>query len=163
MARVLITYAGSAPVVAAAHLVASALRDTGHRVTLADAAEAPDARHFDAVVVGSDLYGHHHWIRAAVDYLKAQAPDLAERPTFLYDCVSPCLKAVTPHNVQRLAYEIGTALPTSFETDQGTVGSRAAVEVWAHSIDAALLSPVEGLPTGYWVAADEYADAVAVP
>ena len=159
MAKILITSAGSAPVVAVAHLVASALRDTGHGVTLADADGAPDARHFDAVVVGSELYGHHHWVRTAVNYLKNQAPDLAERPTFLYECVS-CSEAVTPHNVQRLAYEIGTALPTSFDTENGTVRSLAAVEVWAHSIDAALMSPVEGLPTGYWVAAD--ADAVAV-
>ena len=162
MAKILVTYAGSAPAVAVAHLVASTLRDTGHHVTLADTGQAPDARHFDAVVVGSDLHGHHHWIRSAVSYLKDQAPDLAERPTFLFECVS-CSEAVTPHNVQRLAYAIGAALPTSFDIEEGTERSRAAVEVWAHSIDFALLSPVDGLPTGYWAAADAGAEAVPVP
>jgi len=47
MAKILVTYAGSAPAVAVAHLVASTLRDTGHHVTVANTEKAPDARHFD--------------------------------------------------------------------------------------------------------------------
>jgi len=158
MAKILIAYAGTAPVISVVHLAASQLREVGHCVTLAPAETAPDVRHFDAVVVGSELF-RHHWVRAVINYLKDQAPDLAERPTFLFECVTAKAETFTPHNVQRLAFEIGTALPRTFETEKGTVRSRAAVEAWAHSIDAALSSRVEGLPTGYWAAAD----AVAVP
>jgi hypothetical protein len=155
MAKILVTYAGSAATADAASQVAAVLRGAGHRVTLADCDAARDAWHYDAVVVGSDLHGHHQWCRAAVSYLQAQAPDLAERPTFLFECPRrPSAGTTTPHKVRVLAYEIGTSAPTSFAPVGDTDTRRVAIEAWSRRIDAALRSPVDGLPTGHWVPAE---------
>lgn len=45
------------------------------------ATKALDARKYRAVIVGSAVY-LRHWDKGAIHYLKDQAPDLAERPTW---------------------------------------------------------------------------------
>jgi menaquinone-dependent protoporphyrinogen oxidase len=158
MAEILITWAGSSeqtaePTAEVAELVATELRDVGHRVTMAPADRARDAWHYDAVVVGSDLH-HHHWARDAVGYLRDQAPDLAERPTFLFTAVPHGSDSTSPQNVHRLAFAIGTALPTVFGWEATDDLRRAAIARWAHTITTALSSPVDGLPSGHWLPAD---------
>jgi menaquinone-dependent protoporphyrinogen oxidase len=154
MAEILITWAGSpGQVEDVADLVAAELVAAGHRVTVAPADRARDAWHYDAVIVGSDLR-HHHWDRDAVCYLRDQAPDLAERPTFLFTTVPYGSDSTSPQNVHRLAFAIGTALPTVFGWQATDALRRSAVTRWAHSITTALSSRVDGLPSGHWAAAD---------
>ncbi|HEU4546943.1 MAG TPA: flavodoxin domain-containing protein [Microlunatus sp.] len=154
MAKILITWAGSTELTSdVADLVAAELRDTGHQVTLVPAERARDAWHYDAVIVGSDIR-HHHWAREAVSYLRDQAPDLAERPTFLFTAVPYGSDSTSPQNVHRLAFAIGTALPTVFGWEATDDLRRAAIARWAHSITTALSSPVDGLPSGHWLPAD---------
>src|SRR5438309_1564010 len=82
---VLVAYAGlTASAEAIAWIVAQHLRDAGLAVDVRPCEQAADAWKYDAVVLGSAVHGHH-WDRAAVEYLRAQAPDLAERPTWLYE------------------------------------------------------------------------------
>jgi len=154
MAEILITWAGSSePTAEVADLLAAELRDAGHQVTLSSADRARDAWHYDAVIVGSDLR-HHHWDRDAVSYLRDQAPDLAERPTFLFTTVPYGSDSTSPQNVHRLAFAIGTALPTVFGWEATDALRRTAITRWAHSITAALSSRVDGLPSGHWAAAE---------
>lgn len=163
MARILVTYAASngareAAVAAVAAVLAAELRDAGHLVTVASADSAELADHYDAVVVGSDLHGQR-WAHAATTYLKANERQLAHRPTFLFesvdrealiDSVDRDAPVPTPHDVRRIAFDIGTALPVSFGLDIDHAEERTAVACWAHSIHTALASPADGLPSGYW-------------
>ena len=154
MAEILITWAGSIELTAeVADLVAAELRDAGHQITLTSADRARDARHYDAVIVGSDLR-HHHWHRDAVCYLRDQAPDLAERPTFLFTAVPHGSDSTSPQNVHRLAFAVGTALPTVLGSEATDALRRTAITRWAHSITTALSSRVDGLPSGHWAAAE---------
>jgi hypothetical protein len=149
MAMILIVYAeDQGPAAATADMIAGELLAAGHRVTVRPVDEAPDAWHFDGVIVGSDLHGRRsRWSRSAVAYLKAQAPDLAERPTFLFEQGEPGIRAATPRRVHQLASSIGTPPPTQF--DVSADGYRSAVTAWAHSIATSLRSPVERRPPGH--------------
>lgn len=139
MAKILVTWAGSAATADVASQIAHVLAVAGHDVVLTGCDTAEDAWHYDAVIVGSDLHGHRQWSKAAVRYLHAQAPDLAERPTFLFQCPRSRASSTTPHNVRVLAYEIGTSAPTSFgEGDADR--RRTAVAAWSGRVDAALRS-----------------------
>jgi hypothetical protein len=62
--------------------------------------------------------------------------------------------STSPQNVHRLAFAIGTALPTVFGWQATDALRRSAVTRWAHSITTALSSRVDGLPSGHWAAAD---------
>ena len=154
MAKILIAWAGARGLAAdVADLVADEFVGAGHQVTVAPADRARDAWHYDAVIVGSDI-GHHHWDRDAVTYLRDQAPDLAERPTFLFTTMPYGSDSTSPQNVHRLAFAIGTALPTVFGWEPTEAQRRTAITRWAHSITPALSSRVDGLPSGHWAAAD---------
>ena len=88
MKTVLVVYAsrmGSTGEIAAA--VGRQLAGRGYDVEVHAAATARDARLYDAVIVGSAVY-MGRWDRTALRYLQAQAPDLAERPAWLFqsDC-----------------------------------------------------------------------------
>jgi hypothetical protein len=136
-----------------ADLIAFELRDAGHVVQIARADRSDDAWHYDADIVGSDVR-RGRWARSAVEFLKSQAPDLAERPTFLYATVLPGLRSTTPSKVRSLAFEIGTSLPRTFIAQRdGAVGPRDITR-WARSINLALMSRVDGLPSGQWRAAE---------
>jgi menaquinone-dependent protoporphyrinogen oxidase len=119
MSKVLVCYAskmGSTKEIAQA--VGHHLTDAGFAVDVFACDLAPDARMYDAVVVGSALY-LRHWRREALDYLKSQAPDLAERPTWLFQS-GPCGSGAwdepvsEPHAVHQLAAQIGLRPPTTF-------------------------------------------------
>ena len=143
MSKILITYGGRrSSTIELAFRMASELRASGQRVTVLPADRADDAWHYDAVIVGSELQGHR-WDRAALNYLKNQAPDLAERPTFLFQNVEGADHGRTPVKIRRQAYEIGSSLPEPFGADVSPDVAQAAIAAWAHSIDAALRSSVD--------------------
>ena len=151
MSTILIVCAGQDGFIGeAADLTAAEMRGAGHEVVIAPADHAPDPRHADAVIVGSELR-RNHWARSAVAYLEHHAPDLAERPTFLFQVViDPSSHSHTPRDVQRLVFEIGTAGPQSFDLDHTPEHRRKRVLAWARHVAADLASPVEGIPSALW-------------
>ena len=89
MKTVLVVYAsrmGSTAEIASA--VGDRFTRRGYDVDVHSTAAALDARLYDAVIVGSAVY-LRRWDRDALGYLQAQAPDLAERPTWLFQS-GPC-------------------------------------------------------------------------
>jgi flavodoxin len=145
MSTILITFAGrSGSTGTLAEALGKELRDAGDDVTIARADHAPDARHFDVVVVGSQLHGYH-WERPALDYIRHHAPDLAERPTFLFqDLVEASGHSTTPHAVQHLVLGLGTSGPHSFAVGQTPDDRRRDVLAWAKQISGDLASPHDG-------------------
>lgn len=119
MKTVLVAYAsrmGSTQEIAAA--IGDQLTTRGFDVEVAAAETTPSARSFDAVILGSALY-MGRWERDAVDYLKRQAPDLTDRPTWLFQSGPSGPPAEgkptpTPGAVRRLCDKIGLAAPTTF-------------------------------------------------
>lgn len=119
MCRVLVAYAsraGSTREIAEA--VADELRQTDHGVTVASCDDAPDADGFDAVVIGSALYGGR-WLPTASRYLRRQRPHLHGRPTYLFQS-GPCGArpdgggTPVPGMVRRVARRLGLADPVTF-------------------------------------------------
>ena len=119
MKNVLVVYAsrmGSTAEIASA--VGDQLTRRGYAVDVHSTAAALDARLYDAVIVGSPLY-LRRWHRDALGYLHAQAPDLAERPTWLFQS-GPCGPGAgtepvpTPHAVAQLCADIGIEHPVTF-------------------------------------------------
>src|SRR6478609_9840616 len=119
MKTVLVVYAsrmGSTGEIAAA--VGEQLTNRGYDVEVHSAATARDTRLYDVVIVGSAVY-MGRWDRSALRYLQAQAPDLAERPTWLFQS-GPCgPRARTeptpiPRAVARFCAKIGIAPPVTF-------------------------------------------------
>ncbi|HLT59746.1 MAG TPA: flavodoxin domain-containing protein [Microlunatus sp.] len=134
MSRVLITYAtrmGSTAEIA---------RAIGDRITRRgpDAEVLPVQRvrglaRYDAVVVGSAVR-LHRWLPEAVHWLRDNAPDLAERPTWLFQS-GPCGADAAepqpvPRAVARLAYCIGAARPVTFGGRLDPNRARTPVEQW---------------------------------
>jgi menaquinone-dependent protoporphyrinogen oxidase len=119
MKKVLVVFAsrmGSTGEIAAT--IGKQLTSRGFEVDVRPAWQAHDARNYDAVIVGSAIY-LRHWDRQALEYLQAQAPDLAERPTWLFQS-GPCGPATeiahtdAPRAVVKFCQEIGIAEPTTF-------------------------------------------------
>jgi len=116
MEKVLVVYAsrmGSTREIALA--VSDQLARRGLEVDVRAANEAQDACGYDAVVVGSPIY-LRRWDPQVIHYLEHQAPDLAERPTWLFQS-GPCgpdERAVVPRKVTRLCFEIGMPTPRTF-------------------------------------------------
>ena len=118
MERLLVVYAtrmGSTAEIAQA--LGKQLTSRGFAVDVRPTTKALDARTYDAVVVGSAVYTGH-WDKHAVHYLQDQAPDLAERPTWLFQS-GPCGPDAlghdaTPHLIARICGQIGAAPPRTF-------------------------------------------------
>lgn len=115
MEKVLVVYAstmGSTAEIARA--IGDQLTERGFEVDVLPTSKAPDAPHYDAVVVGSAVY-LGHWDKRAMHYVQDQAPDLAERPTWLFQS-GPCGPEAsgqllhTTHHLTQICVEIG-ALP----------------------------------------------------
>jgi menaquinone-dependent protoporphyrinogen oxidase len=112
MTTVLVVYAsrmGSTREIAEA--IGQLMRDRGLPTTVTAAADAPDARGFDAVILGSALY-LGRWQKDAANYLWRQSDDLANRPTWLFQSgpTGPArenLRSHTPRGVRRLCQQIG--------------------------------------------------------
>jgi menaquinone-dependent protoporphyrinogen oxidase len=116
---VLITYASHRERTAdVASAIGEHLMLRGYEVDVRAISSAPDARLYGAVLVGSTLH-LGHWDRHAVAYLKHQAADLAERPTWLFQCESrepapDVAHTATSHAVHQLCFGIGIQDPMIF-------------------------------------------------
>jgi menaquinone-dependent protoporphyrinogen oxidase len=66
-----------------AERIAERLRAGDHRVELASVASASDVAGHDAFVIGSAVY-IGHWRKDALEFVRAHAPLLAGRPTWLF-------------------------------------------------------------------------------
>ena len=157
VSKILVVYGtrdGSAREVAS--VVTGELTAAGHSVQLVTCAAAPATHHYDAVVVGSDIH-HRHWLPDATGYLKHQAPDLSERPTFLYECgpVAPAPRfqqaddradSAVPRAVRTLAWAIGTAPPVTFPTHASPAQQRSQSRLWAAHIVRSLDSVTADAP-----------------
>lgn len=122
MSKILVSYAtdtGTAKAVATD--LGAELRRLGHDVLVHSCQVSPPSYAFDVVVIGSSLR-HGHWLPDAMRYLKAEAPDLAERPTWLFQ-IGPCADGEleghvgatpVPDRVVRFARDIGAAGPATF-------------------------------------------------
>ncbi|MCW2804006.1 MAG: flavodoxin [Propionibacteriaceae bacterium] len=119
MKKVLVAYAtrmGSTGEIAEA--IGEQIRSRGFEVDVQPCHDAHDAWTYDAVIVGSAVYVGH-WDKDAVDYLKHQAPDLAERPTWLFQS-GPCGEGSeheqtdVPRAIRKLDFEIGLEPPMTF-------------------------------------------------
>ena len=122
---------------------------------------------FSAVVIGSAIY-MRRWLKEATRYLAREAPDLAGRPTYLFQsgpCSDKPSESVvgTPRVVRRLAAAIGASEPVTFggRLDRakatgpisrwvasgsmaGDYRDWAAISAWADSIAAALKDQAAG-------------------
>ena len=117
MTRVLVAFAGRFGSTGELALtIGGELLQPGQHVDVYECDRAPDARHYDVVIIGSEVH-HQHWLKEALGYLRHHAPDLAERPTYLFQIVDTGshATAVTPSAVTRLAYEVGVAGPQTFD------------------------------------------------
>jgi len=89
MTRVLIAYAskmGSTQEIA--EKIGNRLSDAGFDVVVRSCADAPPVGEFSAVIIGSALYVRR-WLKEATRYLAREAPNLAGRPTYLFQS-GPC-------------------------------------------------------------------------
>ena len=134
MSRILVSYAtrtGTTRDVAAA--LADELVRRGHEVDVLPCRRSPSSYHYDAVVVGSAVH-HHHWLPEAQAYLQAEAPDLSERPTWLFQtgaCADGEVEGHVgatraPHRVLELVRTIGAAGPATFSRPDGEEQDRLA-------------------------------------
>ncbi|MFC7619422.1 flavodoxin domain-containing protein [Microlunatus sp. GCM10028923] len=134
MSRVLITYASRMGSTAE---IARALGDQLIRRGV-DAVVLPTDRvrsltGFDAVVVGSAVY-LRRWLPEALHWLKANAPELAERPTWLFQS-GPCGADSpdpdrVPRAVDRLAFAIGAEPPVTFGGRLDRALARSPLQRW---------------------------------
>ena len=122
MSRILVSFASaSGTTKAVATELGAELRRLGHDVVVRPCRTSPGSFAFDAVVVGSSLH-HGRWLRDAMSYIQAEAPDLAERSTWLFQ-TGPCADGEegghvgatpVPDQVLRYALDIGAAGPATF-------------------------------------------------
>ncbi len=119
MDKILVAYAsrmGSTKEIAVA--IGDQLTRRGFEVDVQPAAVAENAGHYRAVIVGSAIY-LRHWDKDALRYLHSQAPDLAERPTWLFqsgpcDPEAPVAETGVPHAISQICFEIGVKPPMTF-------------------------------------------------
>ncbi|GAA3044062.1 flavodoxin domain-containing protein [Actinokineospora globicatena] len=87
--RVLVGYATAAGSTGGvARRIAETLREQGYDVAVSDIAEAPDARGFDAVVLGSAVHGGA-WLPRATAFLSRESQVLSSRPVWLFSVGLP--------------------------------------------------------------------------
>jgi menaquinone-dependent protoporphyrinogen oxidase len=135
MEKVLIAYSGRLPATfEVAEAIAQQLVKRGFAVDVRATCAAQDAWKYDAVIVGSPV-SSGHWDKDAVHYLRAQAPDLAERPTWLFQCSEAGSAGPYPYRLPRpvtqFCYEAGAHDVASFDPDHH-LGDQAAT--WANAI-----------------------------
>ncbi len=139
MDKVLVAYAsrmGSTKEVALA--IGDQLTRRGFEVDVQPAATAENAGHYRAVIVGSAVY-LQHWDKDALRYLRSQAPELSEMPTWLFqsgpcDPETPTADSIVPHAVAQLCFEIGLKRPMTFGGNlDPTLAKRWLERIVAHS------------------------------
>ena len=120
-----------------ASAIGEQLTHRGYQVDVRGTASAPDARLYSAVIVGSALH-LGQWDREAVAYLKHQAADLSERPTWLFQ-TGPCEPAsasaqpAVPHAVQKLCFGIGIDDPITFGGSLDPATTAGHISHWLSS------------------------------
>ena len=114
MSRVLVAYAtrmDSTREIAVA--IADELRRLGHQVTVTPCPTSVSLAKFDAVLVGSAVYGRR-WLPEAVQFLAARQDSLQDRMVWLFQSGSvrygsrSCVPHRAARKVRRLASTIGT-------------------------------------------------------
>jgi menaquinone-dependent protoporphyrinogen oxidase len=148
---------------------APAGRRSGLSVALAPVEQRPDPMAFDAVVLGSPVYGGR-WLAPVVDYVREVFPGLCDRPTWLFSSgmegVSSALLPATDdarwigacidaREHRTFAGRLETRLLSAAERDAWTAGpqasgdfrDRAAVHGWAERI-ASDLGVRQAAPVG---------------
>ena len=140
MDKVLVTYASRiGATTEVAHVVGEQLSRAGLDVDVRPVQQARDARLYSAVIIGSSIY-FRHWDKDAVRYLRAQAPDLAERPVWLFQTGAHRDDAqqeqfVPPSMIRRLIADIGIENPVVvFDGDPDRARGRLAKWVTNSSI-----------------------------
>ena len=89
MNRVLVAYASKMDSTREiADKIGSRLDEAGFDVLVRSCADAPPAKEFSAVVIGSAIY-MRRWLKDATTYLAREAHELAGRPTYLFQS-GPC-------------------------------------------------------------------------
>lgn len=110
MDKVLVVYADRNPTAATiARAAGDQLSKDGIQVDVRPVSAAPDAWKYAAVIVGSPSSAGR-WRKDVIHYLRAQAPDLAERPSWLFQCLeAPRARDGhhVPQVVRRLCFEVG--------------------------------------------------------
>ena len=135
MTAVLVAYAsrmGSTAEIAES--VGTTLREAGLTVTVrpCDAVERIDD--YGAVVVGSAMYVRH-WQHEAVEFLERFGPQLALRPTWLFQS-GPCgpdaatQEVRTPHRVRRLVARFELRPPVTFGGRLDPAAAQDRVSRW---------------------------------
>ncbi len=122
MQNVLVTYASKiGPTAAVARAIGDQLTHRGLAVDVRPTSRALDAGQYAAVILGSSVH-LRHWNTDALHYLTDQAPDLAERPTWLFQTCTLRAEAAnhytaTPRAIFQLCQDIGIDLPRTFVAD----------------------------------------------
>lgn len=161
--RVLVAYASKRGSTAeTAGWIVGVLRDEGHEVDLADAAQVRDLSGYDGVVLGSAVY-LARWRSEAVHFLHRFGRQLSERPMWLFqagplDTDPASLEEELPGSVRRAAGRIGVRDVATFggflaEDPDGMIASKMAeqgragdfrdrlqIEAWAKEIAGSLMS-----------------------
>ncbi len=132
MQNVLVTYASKiGPTADIARAIGEQLTVRGMTVDVRPTSQAADAGHYDAVVIGSSLH-LRRWNSDALHFLTDQAPDLAERPTWLFQTCTLRAQAAnhytaTPHAIFQLCQDIGIDLPRTFVADVNFNNAKSAL------------------------------------
>ena len=142
MKTVLVAYAsrmGSTQEIAVA--IADQLVKRGLEVEVMAAVDAANAQGFDAVLLGSAVY-MGQWDKHAVDYLRREATDLAQRPAWLFQSGPSGPLAENGHTgppraVKRLCRTIGLAPPTTFGGNLDPSRATGKVARWVTNSDLA--------------------------
>lgn len=140
--------------------VAAVLRTEGHVVDETAPQDVTDVRAYDAVVLGSAVYTAH-WLSPARDLAARLAPQLRERPVWVFSsglATQPAASANSPHELRALMADVGALghrafagrlrrADLAFAERAIIAGARAkegdhrdfeAVEAWARQIAADL-------------------------
>jgi menaquinone-dependent protoporphyrinogen oxidase len=141
--------------------ISAVLREVGHEVEHADAAEAPDPSWFDAVVLGSAVYAGR-WMKTARTYVADSRNELAGRPVWLFSSGpigDPPKPEEDPVDVASLVADTGArehrvfggrlirhelpfgqrAIVAALHAPDGDFRDRAEIDAWARSIATALV------------------------
>ena len=133
MDKVLVVYADRHLTTATiARAAGDQLTKDGFQVDVRRAAAAPDAWKYAAVIVGSPTSAGR-WRRDVIHYLRAQAPDLAERPTWLFQCLEESRGQDGHHIppvVSRLCFEVDAGPIKTFREN----ARHTEVTEWARRI-----------------------------
>lgn len=141
MPRVQVVYAsrhgGTAGI---AERIGEILRSEGSDVEVADAVRQPDARGFDAYVIGSGVY-MGSWVKEGVEYLERNLETFGTRPVWLFSSGPlPGSSKATP-GVDRLTDALGPTDGPGSGGRKKIEGLAAAIHVRGHEVFEGAFDP----------------------